>query len=346
MNNKKTLKRVIIFIIIFIILFLFVNKLYNPVGTTGEWKPSFTIIDYYKQSKDTVDVLFIGSSNVYADVSPLEIYGRTGTTAYSFATPEQKVWTSYYMIKEALKTQKPKVIFLETGEFFSDQNDQKEASQRKAIDTLKFSQNKIDMMNDKVYNFSFFDKLSCIFPVLRFHSRWSNLGWTDITKFYNTDEYSYKGYILDKSVKSYTDKREEEDTTNLLQMPDTVKNYLEKIIELCEENECELVLMSMPTPKAWSQEKHDDIETYALQNDLNFIDLNTDDNIYINWEEDSSDGGLHLNIYGAERVGEYLATYIDENYELPDHRNDDSISTNWDSLLEKYNDNKETLKNQ
>lgn len=340
---RNEIKRVLIFILILVVLFLFVNKLFNPVGTTGEWKPSNTIVDFYRQEKNTIDVLFVGSSNVYAGISPLEIYQRTGVTGYSFATPEQKVWTSYYMIKEALKTQHPKVLFLDAGEFFSDTNDQKEASKRKAIDTLKLSQNKIDMINDSVYGLSDFDKLSCIFPVLRFHGRWNNLGWTDITKFFSVSDYSYKGYILDEAVKSYEEKKDEEDITNLLQMPDSVRTYLDKIMELCEDNDCELVLMDMPSPKTWSQEKHNDIETYALQNDLNFIDLNTDDNLSMNWEEDSSDGGVHLNIYGAERVGEYLANYIDENYELLDHRND-KLSASWNKALEKYNQKKEEAK--
>lgn len=335
---KKTL-RVITFIIIFIVLFLFVDRLFDPVGTKGEWKSSNVMVDYYRKEKNTVDVLFVGNSNVYAGISPLEIYERTGVTGYSYSSPEQKVWTSYYMIKEALKTQKPQVIFLETGEFFSDINDQTEQSKRKAIDSIMMSQNKIDMINDSVYGLSKFDKLTYMINIFRFHSRWSNLDWSDITKFFNTTDYTYDGYIFDTNVKSYNEKKGEEDTTNLLQMPDTVRNYLDKIIEMCSENNCKLVLIGMPTPQTWCQEKHDDIETYALQNNLNYIDLNTDDNISIDWEKDSSDGGLHLNIYGAEKVGEYLANYIDENFELPDHRND-NLAQLWNKDLERYNKKK------
>ena len=339
---KKWL-RAFTFIIIFVILFYIIDRLFDPVGTTGEWQASNIMVDFYKKKQNTIDVLYVGSSNVYAGISPLEVYERTGVTGYSVSSPEQKVWSSYYMIKEAFKTQKPQVIFLETGEFFSDTSDQNEQSKRKAIDSLKMSQNKIDMINDSVYGLTNFDKFSCYINILRYHSRWSNMGWSDITKFFNTSDHTYEGYIFDRNIKSYNGKKEEKDTTNLLQMPDVVKDYLDKIIEICNDNNCSLVLMGMPTPQTWCQEKHDDIETYALQNDLNYIDLNDDDNITIDWEKDSSDGGLHLNIYGAEKVGEYLANYIDENYDLPDHRNDELKET-WNKYLNKYNNKKANAK--
>ena len=42
----------------------------------------------------------------------------------------------------------------------------------------------------------------------------------------------------------------------------------------------------------------------------------------LNWDEDTQDKGDHLNVYGAEKVTSYLGNYLEENYELEDHRND------------------------
>lgn len=345
--SKKV--KVIIFIMIFITIFLIISKFLNPVGSTGEWYSSYIITDYYKKKKDTVNVLYVGSSNIYAGISPLEIYEKTGITGYDMSTPEQKVWTSYYELKEAFKTQSPKVVFLESSEFFCSPNDQAEPSIRKAIDPLKWSDNKVDMINDSIYNFSSFDKLSCYVPILRFHSRWSNLTWGDFVKFYNNNEFTYEGYMFNKNVQSYKNSSnkiedsENEDITDIYKMPEAVRNYLSKIIELCKEKNSELVLISMPTPKIWSQDKHDDVEAFSKAYNLKFIDLNAEENPNIDWTKDSPDEGIHLNIYGAEKVGSFLSTYITKNWSFENHKNDANYR-NWDENLEKYNLKKTELK--
>lgn len=341
----KKARNIIVFIFIAILIFIVINRISDPSGTTGEWYASSSLTDYYRKTKNSIDTLYVGSSNIYAGVSPLEIYEKIGVTGYSYASSEQKVWSSYYTIVEALKTQSPKVIFLETSEFFSDKSDQTEQGKRKAIDPLKMGSNKIEMMNDPIYEYTAFDKASCYIKLLRYHYRWSRLNWSDIEKLFGK-QYSYDGYIFDNKIKSYDyddekAKVEEENTpiNEVQQMPDNVKIYLDKIVNLCKEKDIKLVLLSMPTPKTWSAKKHNEIEKYSNNNNLNFIDLNTDDNISMDWDNDSSDGGIHLNIYGAEKVGDYLTKYILQNYELTDHR-DDPEYTDWNDDLERYNDKK------
>src|SRR5574344_665942 len=181
-TRNSNIKRGLIFLIIAMLIFLFINKISDPSGTYGEWYTSSALKDYYQRDKNTADMLYIGSSNVYAGISPLEIYEKIGVTGYSYSSSEQKVWSSYYLIREALKTQTPKAIFLETSEFFSDVTDQNEQGKRKAIDPLNFSDNKIEMINDSVYGLNNFDKLSCYVKILRYHSRWPKLNWSDIEK--------------------------------------------------------------------------------------------------------------------------------------------------------------------
>ena len=67
---------------------------------------------------------------------------------------------------------------------------------RRAIDSLKFSKNKLEMIWDEDYKLSNYDKLSCIFPILRFHSRWDKLDESDLRKFVFEGNYTDKGYLL------------------------------------------------------------------------------------------------------------------------------------------------------
>ena len=50
--------------------------------------------DFYAQPRDTLDVVFVGSSAVYAFFSPLRLYDRTGLTSALYSTPNQSVSAS------------------------------------------------------------------------------------------------------------------------------------------------------------------------------------------------------------------------------------------------------------
>jgi hypothetical protein len=52
-----------------------------------------------------------------------------------------------------------------------------------------------------------------------------------------------------------------------------------------------------------------------------YIDFNVlKDEIGIDWSQDTGDAGDHINIYGCEKTTRYLIDYLNENYDLPDHR--------------------------
>ena len=119
--------------------------------------------------------------------------------------------------------------------------------------------------------------------------------------------------------------------------------YIQKILEICNQNEIKLVLLKIPEPTYWSVEKSASVYKYAEEIHVQYIDLNYDENINIDWDKDTQDEGNHLNIYGAEKVGKYIASYLKNNYNLDDHRNDEKYQK-WNDELENYKKQKEILK--
>ncbi len=114
---KKIIKYSL-FILIFLVILSIISKILSPAfGTDDKWFTSNSIGDLYKNQKDSIDVMFVGDSCIYTAVSPLEIYNETGITSFDLSTPGQKLWSSYYVLNEAFKTQKPKVCFIECGEY-------------------------------------------------------------------------------------------------------------------------------------------------------------------------------------------------------------------------------------
>ena len=79
----KNFFKATIFFIILILLIIVLSKVMNPSGGVKMWYSSNSILDFYEQTKDTIDVIYTGNSCIYSAVSPLEIYENTRITGYN-----------------------------------------------------------------------------------------------------------------------------------------------------------------------------------------------------------------------------------------------------------------------
>ena len=83
------------------------------------------------------------------------------------------------------------------------------------------------------------------------------------------------------------------ETENIESFHKIQKFFLDKITELCKENDIELLLIDVPSSKSWSYEKHNAIQDYADENGLKFIDFNINrDSFGIDWNTDTRDERL------------------------------------------------------
>ncbi|HOO29083.1 MAG TPA: hypothetical protein PLU43_11515, partial [Lachnospiraceae bacterium] len=128
--------------------------------------------EFYKEQLDT-DIIFVGSSTVYSGVSPLILWEKYGYTSYDRSNSSQTIWISYYMIEDAIKCHKPKLVVLDIGFIKYWDTYAEEPSNRKAIDGMRFSKTKLACIgaamdqDEKITDY--------LFPILRFHSRWKEL---------------------------------------------------------------------------------------------------------------------------------------------------------------------------
>ena len=90
-------------------------------------------------------------------------------------------------------------------------------------------------------------------------------------------------------------------------MPKYVKIYLEKIEELCEKNNAQLLLVSMPSPKNWNHKRHAEMQQYADEKGIAYLDLNEKvEELGLNWAEDTQDkGGSPECLWGRE--GDFIS---------------------------------------
>ena len=96
------------------------------------------------------------------------------------------------------------------------------------------------------------------------------------------------------------------------------------------------MLYSGPSPVNYNYKKHNGLAAYAKEQKIPYLDLNLKQKeLGIDWQMDTVDKGDHLNLTGARKVTRYLGNYLKENYELPDHREEQSYRE-WNAEADRF----------
>lgn len=306
--------------------------------------PEGRLVGEYYDNAGIHDVLFLGDCEVYESFVPAVLWEEYGISSYVRGSSQQLIWQSYYLLREMLEYEKPTaVVFnvysLRYGE------PQRDSYNRMTLDGMRWSSSKVGAVNASMTeNESFIEYL---FPLLRFHSRITELSKEDFRYAFSNIEVSDSGYLMQTGIKPRTSEREGEKLMDYT-LPATAMDYLEKMRVLCEENGIELILIKAPTNhwKFWWYDEWDaQVASYASEKGLryyNFIPL--DNEIGIDWQTDTYDAGMHLNVYGAEKLTRYFGDILRNECGIVDRSEDETLSAVWSARVGIYNERKMTKK--
>ena len=172
---RRTMFLLIIAVVILSSLWL-LQRLVMPkyMSTTVE---GAMIAEYYDEEHDH-DVVFIGDCEVYENFSTITLWEKYGITSYIRGSAQQLIWNSYYLLEDTLRYETPKVVVFNVLSLKYN-TPQSEAYNRMSIDGMKWSQSKIDNINASMMKDENF--IDYVFPILRYHSRWSDLKKEDLS---------------------------------------------------------------------------------------------------------------------------------------------------------------------
>lgn len=324
--------RILLIIIIFLILFVLLNMLLAPKYMTDLVEGSM-ISEYYYQDKNH-EVIFIGDCEVYANFSPMVMYEQEGITAYVRGSSQQLIWQSYNILKETLKYETPKVVVynvnaMRYGEPVS------EAYNRLTIDKMKWSKEKVDIIQASMTEEENF--ISYVLPIMRYHSRFDKLTREDFEYLFKRKQNTYNGFLINKNVKPVESLPTQKRLADY-NFDDICYEYLNKITQLCKENNIELVLIKAPSLYPyWYDEYDEQITNYAKENNVTYYNLkNVADEVGIDYSQDTYDGGLHLNLSGATKLSSYFSKILKDKFNLTDYRENTEINVIYQEKLEAY----------
>lgn len=329
----ETILSVLAVLLVFVLVLNFVTMLLQPKYMTDLVEGSM-LSQYYEEAGGH-DVIFIGDCEVYANFSPLELWREEGITAYVRGSSQQLIWQSYYVLKETFRYETPKaVVFNVNSMRYSEPVS--EAYNRLTIDKMKWSEEKVGIIRASMMEEETF--ASYVFPILRYHSRFDELTQEDVDFLFQRQNTTWLGHLMNKEVNPLGTLP----TQRLLadyRFGDICWEYLDKMRLLCQEHETQFILIKAPSVYPfWYDEYDAQIQEYADKYDLAFYNfLDSVEEIGIDYQTDTYDGGLHMNLAGAQKLSRYFAGILAEEHGMEDHRGDPAVAKAYNDLLTLYN---------
>lgn len=312
MKKATVCIRTISFCLTFCLLFSLVTQIMKDKRCEGEYDVTNKVKGFYREPENSLDFVFVGSSQLYAHVAPAVLYRDYGITSYDFAANEQPLWISYYYIKEALKHQQPKAVVLEVFTIYGDDYEE-EGVNHVNLDDLPWSINKVHAILDGVpreLQYSYF------FELAKYHSTWSGFYEGKYVYTFQNPVNVNKGYSPFIVYGEYKEGAEEEVVRckECAAIPKRAEKWILKIIELCRKEDVELIFLKTPNGNRERQMLYNSLEALSKEQKVPFLNLNT-----------VLDGEAHVNVLQAERISRYIGEYLWKRYEyeLNDKRADE-----------------------
>ena len=316
-----------------IIVIFFADRLLMPKYATSIFEGSL-IAEYYSSEKDH-QLLIIGDCEVYENISTITLWKDYGITSFIRGSPQQLMWQSYYLLEDALKYETPETVLFSVYAM-KYPVPQSEAYNRLTLDGMRFSLSKINSVNASMTDSE--DFVSYFLPLLRFHERWKELSSEDFQYLFSKRDVSFSGFTVRSDIMPLG-RLPTPVAPGDLEFADVCWEYLEKARLLCESRGIEFVLFKAPVLHPhWFDEWDEQIVAYARTHGLKYINaLDVSDDIGLDFSTDTYNGGLHLNVWGAEKMAAYLGEVLTESgSRLGGLRSDLETSLIWDAKAEEY----------
>ena len=337
---NKNIKKIAKFLL-FAVLFLSIYTYTRDVLRNKFENEALGII--MNKPNNSYDVILAGPSHMQNALQPAQLFGEYGIVSCNTATSAQSVPTTYYVLKEMVARHSPKLIVLDLFCVFLPENFFTSTRFHQAIDNFPLSINKSEAIMDLADT----SKSEYFINYLLYHSRWKELTKSDYTvhdEFNETYQFHALAYPYPAPFIPVYEKAP---------IPEVTHKYLEKIVDLCKENEIELLLTVIPyradidnndTSAVLQQQMYNYVEDLAKEWEVDYFNgLHHLDEIGFDFTTDMIEWS-HVNASGTEKLSTYYGKMIKENYDIPD-RSEEQKYSEWHEDYQEYKVKLEEAKN-
>lgn len=335
MKLKKALKIITSVVAFVVVLTLLLGYVSSVMTVPGDYRIYQWVQGFYEEPEESLDAVYIGSSNCYAYWNSLTAWEEHGIAVWTYACPGMMFEAAEYIIKEGRKTQ-PDAVYVVNINAIA--NPKVESSKiHRTTDYMPMSLNKLALINrlTKVNGYSFSESLEYYFPMIVYHDRWSELNENDFS--YELDGLKgasyYAGYL--NKTKDVTHKYEKIDEVGTL--PENHAYTINKLLDYCDKEDVKVLFVTVPRCETNAEDvmllnaaneliESRGYDTLNLHNAYDEIGLDLTQDYYNN---------PHTNIHGSLKFTNYVSEYLIDKYGFTDKRNDETYSS-WNNGWEEY----------
>lgn len=278
---------------------------------------------FYQEPPDSLDVVVMGSSEVYHGYAPGYIYELTGLTSYPYTSSNNPCSLYLSQLKEILSRQNPQLILVEVNGFLFDSGGLRdEAALRRYVENIPLSQNKIQTILNHPYE----DSLSCLIPFFKYHGNWKASLEELMDTFQKRTQppapSALKGHVTYSSVSDSVPKFEPTDEDGSSDLDPAAYNVLIEFLEFCQSLELDNVVF-MRFPHKFVSDyvynlylRSNRVEEIVREYGFDYVDLEVEatymgiDPLYDFMDRE------HLNYSGQIKLGDYLCELFLNEYGL------------------------------
>jgi len=315
--------------------FITLTYLMRPVGNARKnW------CGMYAEAKNSLDVVYFGSSAAYYGWEPLRGFYERGFTSYNIGTDALQAQCFEYEVREVLKTQTPKLLMIEMRPFIygceysevdGQINIERSAPFRNVSDNMKLSLNRWQFIHNVAPSGE--PEWTYQFDLSKYHTLLSELVNSENWKCILNQKHLYsKGFFYHNEAR-YMELNMPEGEIVSEPIDERVDEYLTGLLEylssVCPDKDIRVCFVLMPygrydSESSYAQYIKERVSDYGFDT---FICMDHLEEIGLDSNADFRDPE-HLNLNGANKFSSYFAQYLDETYDLPDHREDD-LASQW-----------------
>lgn len=182
------------------------------------------------------------------------------------------------------------------------------------------------------------------FDIMKYHSNWKNCLNAEFLKQGDYEEKSnLKGFLFEPSINEI-EKNDFKSVKDEKPIPTEQEKILRELLSEIKEKNLNALFVVAPFEMNENNHKMSNYMGRIIEEaGYEYLDFNNMyDELGIDFCMDFYNAG-HMNIFGAEKYTKWLGHYISENYDLPDHRGDDSYS-DWDESYKVWSKQAEETK--
>ncbi|MEN6461523.1 MAG: hypothetical protein ABFC94_09180 [Syntrophomonas sp.] len=325
--------KTLLFILVFIQLEAVVASLLEPPQRLyKDYDPRLRWVEFYG-TQQNIDLLFLGSSHAYRSFDPRTFDSELSLNSFNLGNSNQNPIDSYFVLKEALRVSKPRMVVLEVFWVLFETNDNKERDFESAclvLDNIGPSLNKLSLIGNC---FTLEQMPKAIFLSIRYHNnimkpsilkenfegRWLGTHPLGDKTFAENQSYEGKGYVATNRVATNTDLKEENYFLTYSEPKWSSARFrsFEKCLELCQESGIKVIMVTAPLPPDTMglikdyENIHNKFNQLAIKYNVKYVDYNEINKTLNLFNNNYFSDEHHLNSQGVQIMNRHLIRIID-----------------------------------